>query len=432
MKKTTMIKDFTKYVSLNVFGMVCLSIYVLADTFFIARALGSNGLTALNLSISVFSVLQGLALMIGIGGATQYTILKSKNENADKIFTYSLFAGLFAAVIFVTIGIFLTTSLAKILGADETTLPLTKAYMQTILYFSPVLIINTILTVFIRNDNNPKLAMAGMVIGSFSNIVLDYIFLFPLSMGMFGAALATGLSLMLSVFVLSLHFLRKNNQLNLYKCKIRIRKILNIFSLGFSAMIGELSFAFSLITFNLVILRIEGNIGVAAYGIVANIAFIAISIFTGVAQGIQPLLSKGYGSGNTVLVKQILKYAIILVFLLAVVMYGLTYFYSAAIAAAFNSDGNILLSSLAITGLKIYFTGLIFAGINIVTASFFSAVANTKTGIIISILRSCVILIPMVILLSTIFKMNGIWLSFVFTELIVCILSIIFLFRLKL
>ncbi|MDR2972986.1 MAG: polysaccharide biosynthesis C-terminal domain-containing protein [Bacteroidales bacterium] len=409
--------------------MLCFSFYVLADTFFIARALGANGLTGLNLSISVFSVLQGLALMIGVGGATQYTILKSRNETANSIFTYSLFIGLCVAIIFVIIGLLLTTSLAKMLGADKATLPLTVTYMRTILYFSPALILNTILILFVRNDNNPKLAMAGMVTGSFSNIVLDYIFLFPLSMGMFGAALATGLSLILGIIVLSLHFLRKSNQLNLCKCKIHIKKIINIFLSGFSAMIGELSFAISLITFNLVILRIEGNIGVAAYGIVANIALILISLFTGVAQGIQPLISKGHGSGNNILVKQTIKYAIALVFLLAIAMYGLTYFYSTVIVTAFNSEVNISLALLAQTGMKIYFIGLIFAGMNIVTASFFSAAGNSKKGIIISLLRSCVIIIPLVILLSTIFKMNGIWFSFVLTEFVVCVLSIVFLYK---
>ena len=429
MNKETVYKNFVKYVSLNVLGVICFSCYIFADTFFVARALGSNGLAALNLSIWVFSILQGLALMIGIGGATQYTISKNKGEAANSIFTYSLSIGILAAIIFVFIGYFLASPLVKILGADATIYPLTKVYMQTILYFSPVFIINTILIAFIRNDNNPKLAMAGMVTGSFSNIVLDYIFLFPMSMGMFGAALATGLSLILGSLVLALHFLKKSNQLKLLKYKIRIKEIGNTFLLGSSAMIGELSFAISLITFNLVILRIEGNIGVAAYGIVANIAIIAISIFIGVAQGIQPLLSKGHGSGSYVLIIKPLKYAIISVVLLAFIMYFVTYFNLIAIVSAFNNEANSTLSLLATTGLQIYFIGLIFAGVNIVTAAFFSAIANAKTGLIISLLRSCVLIIPMVIFLSTMLKMNGVWLSFVFTEIIVCVLSIIFLYR---
>jgi len=370
-------------------------------------------------------------LMIGIGGATKYTILKSKGEDyeANSLFTLSLIAGFFVAGLFVVIGVFFTASLAKMLGADADTLPLAMPYIQTILYFSPFFMLNSILIAFIRNDENPKLAMGAMVTGSFSNIALDYIFLFPLSMGMFGAALATGFSLVLSVCVLSLHFWKKKNQFGLRKCKIQIKKIMDFSLLGSSALINELSFAIALIAFNLVILEIEGNIGVAAYGIVANIAFVALLIFTGVAQGIQPLISKGYGTSDSALVKQILKYAMAFVLLLALAIYGISNLYSTVIVAAFNSEADITLASLAASGIRIHFIGLIFAGVNIVTAAFFSAIASAKTALIISMLRSCVLIIPMVIILSAMLKMYGVWASFVLTELIVSVLSVIFLHR---
>lgn len=429
MNTGSVFRDFTKYVSLNVLGMICISCYILVDTIFIAMALGSNGLTALNLSISVFGVLLGVGLMIGIGGATQYSILKSGGGSADSVFTHSLAAGLFAAIILVVIGALFVTPLAKMLGADADTLPLTVAYMQTMLYFAPFFILNNILTAFIRNDNNPKLAMAGMFVGSFSNIVLDYVFLFPLSMGMFGAALATGLSLVLSVCVLSLHFWSSNNQLTLCKCKISVKKLLNIFLLGSSAMVNELSFTITLITFNLVILQIEGNIGVAAFGVVANIAVVAIAIFTGVAQGIQPLISKGHGSGNCVLVRQTLKYAMASVTLLAFIIYGITYFNSAVIVSAFNSEANATLALLATSGIEIYFAGFAFAGMNIIAAAFLSASDSAKAALIISVLRGCVIIVPMVIISSAILGMDGVWLSFVFTELIVSVLSVVFFVR---
>ena len=427
MLKKAIFREFAGYVSLNVLGMVCLSCYVLVDTFFIARALGSNGLAALNFSISVFSIMHGLGLMIGIGGATQFTILKSKDENANTIFTHSLFAGLSVAIILVTVGMFFSTPLAKILGADAVTLPLTRAYMQTILYFSPLSLANNILIAFIRNDNNPKLAMAGMVIGSFANIVFDYLFLFPLAMGMFGAALASGLSFFLGICVLSLHFFTKNNTLGLCKCKIQIKKIMNIVFLGSAAFIGELSFAITLITFNLVILRIEGNIGVAAYGIVVNMAIIPISVLTGVAQGIQPLTSKGHGSGDNFLIRHTLRYAITSVFLTSLFIYAVIYIYSQNIVSAFNNEANTVLALLATTGLKIYFIGFIFASVNIVAAAFFCAIADAKIGLIISVLRGCVIIVPMVIIFSAILQMSGVWLSFILTELTVSVLTIIYL-----
>jgi len=426
MIKKPILREYSKYVSLNVLGMICLSCYIIVDTFFISKALGATGLAALNFSIAVFSILQGFGLMVGIGGATRFAVLKSKDKHdmANSIFTHSLIAGLFFTVLFVVIGLFLTVPVSKMLGADSTTLPLTEIYIRTILLFAPFFFLNNILVAFIRNDNNPKLAMAGMVTGSFSNIALDYIFLFPLRMGMFGAALATGLSLVLSVCVLSLHFWRKQNRFTLCKCKIQIKRIKNLLLLGSSAFVGELSFAISLITFNLVILGIAGNIGVAAYGVVANIALIAITIFTGVAQGIQPLVSREYGSGDFLQIKKVVKYTMIVVFSISLLIYCLIYLFSDFIVSVFNSEANYILASFATDGLKIFFTGIIFAGMNIVAAALFSAITNAKAGLLISTLRSCVLLIPMVIILSMTMQMTGVWLSFVITELIVCILSV--------
>ncbi|MDF2804987.1 MAG: Na+-driven multidrug efflux pump [Anaerocolumna sp.] len=126
---------FMKYVSLNVLGMIGLSCYILADTFFVAKGLGSNGLTALNLSISIYSFIHGTGLMIGIGGATSFAILKAlkKSKEGSTVFTNAAIIGLIAGVIYMFIGIFLSQDLSKLLGADEATLPLTNVYLKTLL-----------------------------------------------------------------------------------------------------------------------------------------------------------------------------------------------------------------------------------------------------------------------------------------------------------
>ena len=431
MRKDKIIKEFRKYVSLSVLGMICLSAYILADTYFISVALGVYGLTALNISVAVFGILFGVGLMIGIGGAIQYSILKGerKDKEANSTFTHACLIGLLVSVVFSTIGIFFAGPLAATLGADETILPMAEAYMKVILGASPIIVFSNILTAFIRNDNNPKLAMAAMVTGSLSNIVLDWVFLFPLDMGMLGAALATVCSMILGVGVLSMHFITKRNKFSLCKCKIQIKKIANIIFLGSSAFINELSLSIALVTFNLIILSIEGNIGVAAYGVVANIAIIVMSIFGGVAQGIQPLLSKGQGLGDNNMIKLVLRYAIVLVFIMSIGIYALTFIFSHEIVAIFNSEANETLALLAGRGLRLYFIGFIFMGVNIIAAAFFSSIANAKIGLLISVLRGCIIIIPMALILSSAFEMTGIWLSFVLTELIVCAMALILIYN---
>ncbi|MCL2356964.1 MAG: MATE family efflux transporter [Defluviitaleaceae bacterium] len=408
--------EYIKYVSLSVAAMVCVSIYVLADTWFISVALGADGLTALNISIAVFSVIHGFGLMIGIGGATRFSI---KKVQPDEIFTHALVHGMIVAVIFVAVGLFFAPQTARLLGARDDVLPLTIAYMRTILLFSPVLIANNILVAFVRNDNNPKLATAGLVTASVANIILDGVFLFVLGWGMFGAALATGLAFAICLVIVSSHFWGRR----LRGCRIKIRELVKIDILGSSALINELAFAVSLITFNLVILRLAGNVGVAAFGVVANIAIIVISVFTGVAQGIQPLIS-GRASGEG---RKILKYALVTVAIIAIIVYAAIFFAAEPVVSAFNRDDDVVFAELAVSGLRIYFIGLFFAGINFIAAAFFSASDKPKQAILVSLLRSCVINIPAVIVLGAIFGIGGVWAAFVVTEVIVAGVAVVLL-----
>ncbi|NLO84726.1 MAG: MATE family efflux transporter [Clostridiales bacterium] len=413
-------KNFMRYVSLNVMGMIGLSCYILADTFFIAQALGTLGLAALNFSIVIFTAMNGIGLMIGIGGSIDFSMRRITSEGAgNRSFVHSLVIGAGFAAVLVVIGAFFSRPLAALLGADAQTLPMTQTYLQTVLCFAPLFILNNIMVAFIRNDHNPKLAMIAMLVSSLSNVALDYIFMFPLGMGMFGAAFATGLSPLVSLAILSLH-LRKPHGFRLAKCKIKARRILQILSFGFSSFIGEMASAIALFAFNLIILRIEGNVGVAAYGVIANVAIIVTAIFTGVAQGTQPLATQCYAEGNQADAKKVLRYCLTTSIALAFALYALIFLCTDQIVAFFNSEQNKTLATIAAQGVKIYFVGYFFAGINIVAAAFLSSIAKASQAMLISLLRSSIVLIPAVLGLSAWLGMTGVWLSFVVTEAIVC------------
>jgi putative MATE family efflux protein len=425
--KESIFKSFVKYVSLNILGMLGLSCYILADTFFVSKALGATGVAALNFSISIYSIIHGSGLMIGIGGATRYSILKSQmdDKKANIIFTTCIKLGIVTGIIFVIIGVFGSKSLALLFGADITTLQLTRTYMATILFFAPFFIMNNILLAFVRNDNNPKLSMIAMLTGSFSNIILDYIFMFPLGMGMFGAAFATGLAPIISIGIISIHFIKGKNNFSFIKCRVRWSIICDVISLGLAAFISEVSSAVVLITFNLVILGLQGNIGVASYGIVANIALVGISIFTGIAQGIQPLVSQGYGLGQHRVLKKVVAYALITSLSIAALIYFTVFIKADQIIGMFNSEQNLNITRIANIGLRIYFLGFFFAGINIIMAMYLSATERAKDAFVISIARGCIIIVPMVLLLSNLLNMSGVWLAFVLTEGVVTIMMII-------
>ncbi|VDN48464.1 MATE family efflux transporter [Petrocella atlantisensis] len=424
----SLLRNFGKYVSLNILGMMGLSCYILADTYFVSKALGSIGIASLNISISIYSMIHGIGLMIGIGGATRFCILQSQNkaENSNIIFTTAIKIGILMGVILAFVGLFGGKNLALILGADALTLPLIKTYLSTVLIFAPFFITNNVMIAFIRNDNNPKLSMIAMLIGSFSNIALDYLFMFPLNMGMFGAALATGLAPIISIFILQFHFIKKTSKLIFLKVKMVWSSIFDIFGLGLSSLIIEVSSAVTLITFNIIILDIEGNLGVAAYGIVANLALVAIAIFSGLAQGTQPLVSKYFGIKEYAMVKKVSKYALLTAVAIANMMFILLFVYSESIIGIFNSENNLQVAQMAESGLKIYFMGFFFAGINIVITMLLSATEKIKDALRISISRGFLIIVPLVIIMSRIWHMNGVWFAFIITEILVLLMTLYF------
>lgn len=416
---------FLRYITQNIVGMIALSCYILVDTWFVSLALGTNGLAALNLAITVFSVISGAGQLLGMGGGTDFALRRAEGKDAGHSLSTSLVIGALLALLFAGTGLFFSGPLTRFLGADEATFALTETYVRVTLLFAPVYMLNSILQGFVRNDGSPQLAMLSMLMSSGLNIVLDYLFMFPLKMGMFGAVFATGLSALLSTPVLLSHFFSKRCTLLPLRTAHALPDALRMLSYGLSALIGELASAISLLTFNLLLMRLSGAVGVAAYGVIANAALIATAIFTGLGQGLQPLASQEFGLHEQSGMKRLLGYIRNTVAILSITIFALVFFFAQPIAGAFNHEQNMLLQEMAETGLRVYFAGYLFAGVNIAACAFLSAVNKAKRALMISLLRSCVLLIPAAIALSALLDTMGVWLAFTVTEAACCVISLI-------
>ncbi|MBR1866821.1 MAG: MATE family efflux transporter [Lachnospiraceae bacterium] len=421
-------KEYVKYASLNIMGMIGLSCYILADTFFISKGLGVNGLTALNLAIPVYSFLHGCGLMLGMGGSTKYSIYKGQRDvsASDRIFTNAVCFAAVLAVLFVCAGIFLSHTITGLLGADAEVADMTNTYLKVILMFSPAFLMNNILICFVRNDGGPKRSMLAMLGGSFSNILLDYIFIFPLHMGIFGAVLATGLAPFISMLILSGHFLKKRNAFHLKKETPQLAVIGNILSLGVPSLVTEVSSGIVILVFNNLILKLDGNVGVAAYGVVANLSLVVVSIYTGIAQGIQPIISREYGKGDHIRIRKTLRYGMTTMLVLSVIIYLLLFVFADEVTGIFNSEGNAKLRQIAVSGLRWYFLAVPFVGFNIVIASYFTSVERAVPAQWIALARGLFLIIPMAFVLSALAGLTGVWLAFPVTEAVVCISALFY------
>ena len=423
--------EYIKYVISNVCGMVGLSCYILADTFFISKGLGSDGLTALNLAIPIYSFVHGIGLMFGMGGAAKYSIFRGQKheKEANFIFNNTLKAALAIAALLSIMGILGSRQIAVLLGARGEIFLMTNIYLKMILLSAPVFIMNEILLAFVRNDGNPGLAMAAMLVGSVSNIILDYIFIFQLDWGMFGAVFATSLAPVISMCVLALHKVLGKQHFFLKKIRFSSTITGEIISLGIPSLITEVAAGIVMIVFNMLILNIEGNIGVAAYGIIANLALVFSAIYIGIAQGIQPLISRGYGKNDVHYVKIMYRYAFITLCVISIVIYSVCFILAEPITFVFNSEQNEMLQKIAAGGMKLYFTAVPFIGFNIVTSVFFSAIEEAVPAQSISLLRGIILMVPMAFLLSALGGMTGIWLTVLVTESIVTMVGMIFVMK---
>jgi len=183
-------KQFFKYVSQNIFGLLGTSCYILADTYFISQAAGTDGVTLLNLCLPVYNFIFAVGSMVGLGAATRYAILKAQgDERCQRYFSNAIFCACVLSVPFLLVGIFAPGGLLQLMGGDAGIMALGIPYARIFLMFTPFFMCNYIVSAFVRNDGDPSLAMVATLSSSLFNVVFDYIFMFPMGLGLAGAAL---------------------------------------------------------------------------------------------------------------------------------------------------------------------------------------------------------------------------------------------------
>ena len=413
-----------------IIGMLVNAIYNIVDRMFIGNApkLGSIGLAGISICYPVTLVLMAISLMIGMGGATRFSIAlgQGKKEEAGKYMGNGLTLTIILGLVFMILGNVFLAPMLRLLGASKTVLPYAENYLSIILYGAVFQCIAMAGNNFSRAQGNPKNAMISQLIGAGFNILFDYIFMFPLNLGFLGAALATALSPVVTMLVCSTHYLGKNNHVEFHWRKPSLRRIIGCCQLGVSAFFAEISSAVITIIFNMLILRIAGNIGIAAYGVVANISLVAMAILNGLAQGAQPLISQSYGKGEHDLVRKFLNWSLAAALLIELVIVVLIYGFTDTFISIFNSEHNLQLLAYAHTGLRLYFLGFLVAGINIVLVAYFSAIDRARPAVLGSVMRGIIAIAFCAILFSQILGLNGIWLSFLGSEIITFFVILIF------
>lgn len=411
-------KTTAKYIAESVAGMIGISVYILADTFFISMGFGSDGLAVLNMTLPLYGLVYAIGSMIGTGSSTVYNLKHSMGHDTSGCFMQSITWSLIFSIPFVISGAFFPKQILALMGADMKLRTLGKGYVQIILTASPLFMCNYSFTGFCRNDHAPVTAMLGSIAGSIFNIIFDYIFMFTLGLGFSGAALATACCPAVTMLICGTHFLGKNNHVPFSVTKLSPGFLKKASTLGMSGFVGEISNGITSLVFNYLMLGLGGNTAVAAYGVTANIALVCTSIFNGIAQGIQPLISSSFGKGKYGTVRKLLRTGLLTAFTAAVIFVAAGYLETDRLVNIFNSEHNAVLTEMASTGIRLYFPGFLVSGINISLLSYFSSIDRGAVVVTGSLLRGLILNTFFAFFLSKLFRMTGIWISYPAAEIV--------------
>ncbi|MBQ2987246.1 MAG: MATE family efflux transporter [Tyzzerella sp.] len=421
-------KIFFRYLIPAILANMVTSIYILADTIIIGKGIGTLAMAALNIILPLFNIFFGVGLLFGVGGSVLMSIARGRgDEQLGKC--YFTLAVILNAVTCLALTVLLWTfmePIARFLGATDSTMPYIMDYAPYVIGGLSAFAFSSLLQTFVRNDGAPKLAMIAVISGGVLNVILDIIFVFPLQMEMAGAAIASVIGSLCTVFILLLHFLSKANGLKFSLKAFSFSCIGRVFQNGFTSFLVEVTAGIVMFIFNVEILEYAGDNGVSMYGVICNTAIIVTCLCNGINQAAQPILSTNYGAGFGERIRQVRKLGMTTALVICSIpaILGLvlpnmfTYIF-------LNPNEEILVMSP--TAIRIYFIGFFVMGINMFAVGYFQSTAKPKLSLLICLLRGCVLSIIFVTILAPILGINGIWASVPLAEFVTLLISIYFL-----
>ncbi len=405
-------------------GTISLSAVTAIDGIFVGHGVGATGVAAVNIVVPVYQIMSGIGLMIGIGCSVVASIhVARRNERVARLnITQAIvFTSLFAALLCALMLLF-STATAKILGASDTLIPQVQAYMKWIMPSFLFQMCSMIGLFVIRLDGSPRYAMWCNIIPAVLNIILDWLFIFPLGMGVKGAAIATSVSIIAGGLMAMLYLLFYAKSLYLVPLKISRKSIKLAFrnigyqsKVGSSTLLGELTLAVFVFIGNIVFMKYLGDDGVGAFGIVCYYTPFFFMIGNAIAQSAQPIISYNYGAGRWNEIRETRRLLLMTSFVIGAIVASLFVVIPDKLVALFVAPHSKA-GEIAIQGFPYYAVGVVFFILNVAIIGYYQSVEKIKRATLFVFLRGFLFLIPAFILLPQMSGVNGIWLSMPIAE----------------
>lgn len=421
-------KKLFRFTLPSIIMMIFTSIYGVVDGFFVSNLVGKTEFTAVNMIYPVIMILGAIGFMFGTGGSALIakTMGEGKDKKAKEQFSLFVYAALIGGIIIAVFGVIFLRPLALLLGAQGELLNNCVIYGRILILALPAYVLQYEFQSFFITAEKPQLGLLVTIAAGVTNMVLDGLFMGPFGWGIAGAALATALSLCVGGIVPLFYFARKNgSRLHLVKTKMDLSALARACFNGSSELMSNISMSLVSILYNVQLLKYAGEDGVAAYGVLMYVSMIFLAIFIGYSIGTAPVISYHYGAGNHNELKSLLKKSAIIIIIASFIMVLFSFALATPLSYIFVGYDKTLLE-LTKQAFFIFSFMFLFAGINIFSSSFFTALNNGLISALLSFLRTLVFQVAAVLILPLIFGIDGIWISISIAELLACIVSLFF------
>ena len=431
LNERSLLSQFLHFAAATVASLMVFSLYSIVDGLMVAKGVGEYAMAAVNLAVPFTNVLFSIGVIFAVGTSTIIAIYLGQNqgEKANSLFSQNI-------VLLTCIGLTITVLVfvflepfAVLLGAKGVTYQYTIDYLKGLAPFAVCFIISYNMEVLIKTDGFPRLAILTVITGCLANCVLDYVAIFVLDWGVWGAAFATGLSQLLTCIIYLRHFLGGHNTFHFVKFRMDWRIYKRLIPLGFADGVTELCNGVMIFLFNRVILRCLGDDGLVCYTIIAYVNTLIINTMLGISQGSQPLVSYHYGKEDAAGCRKLLRYGFTAVGIMTAVIFAGVMIFAPQIAGIFLGAEKPELLGSAAGALRRYGLCYILLGSNILMGGFLTAVERPKAAISISVGRGLAFQAGALLLLAAAVGGTGIWFAPVISEALCAVMAVWFLRR---
>ena len=430
MQKKSLIKNYLKYLIPTITTMTLFSTYTMVDGIFVGRGVGSEALAAVNISMPFVTLAFAFAILISIGSLNLIAHEKGREnkKGADEFFSLGVTISVIFALSLSIVGFIFINPLVRFLGAEGHMVEMVKEYLSILIFFLPFYLTSYVFEIMVKADGRPSITTVFMLLSAMTNIILDYIFIFKFDWGLWGAAVATGLAQTIPTIGYLIYFLSPKSYLKFRKFRVKSFMFKEIFSYGFPASLSELSTGFCILVFNLAIGDLYGEIGLAAFSVIAYVMTFVVNTMLAINQSSQPLLGFYYGAREYDNIPIIRKYMLRSVAILSVIMVGAIEIWPGFFINVFLTDVTADFMVFASKSLRIFALGFLILGFNITNGGYLTSVGKPRFDFIITLLRGYIFVAIFAFFVTKFLPKEAIWYVLIASDLLTMIVSL-FLIR---